>query len=217
MNIPYKILGVDPGTNIMGYAIMEVDGHKTKIIQFGVIKLKGEENHMDKLKEIFLQLQEIIETYLPKHMAIEAPFYGNNIQSMLKLGRAQGVAMAAAITMGLEIHEYSPKKIKQSVTGNGNASKEQVFAMLESILKVKITSDYHDATDALAAAYCHFNHLGGIADRSGKKVSGWKAFLSANPGRLRTKSDSEKPINKNKSTPADLLLALTKNKRKKPT
>jgi crossover junction endodeoxyribonuclease RuvC len=215
MNKPYKILGVDPGTNILGYAVIEIDGNKTKIIQFGVIKLKGEENHMDKLKEIFLQLQEIIETYLPKHMAIEAPFYGNNIQSMLKLGRAQGVAMAAAITMGLEIHEYSPKKIKQSVTGNGNASKEQVYAMLESILKVKITSEYYDATDALATAYCHYNHMGGLAGMAGKKLSGWKAFLTANPSRLGTVQTEESKPKKSKNSPADVLLALSKSSRKK--
>jgi crossover junction endodeoxyribonuclease RuvC len=216
MNIPYKILGVDPGTNILGYAIMEVDGQKTKITTFGVIKLKGEEHHMDKLKEIFLQLQEIIETYLPKHMAIEAPFYGNNIQSMLKLGRAQGVAMAAAITMGLEIHEYSPKKIKQSVTGNGNASKEQVYAMLESILKVKISSKYYDATDALATAYCHFNHMGGILGMSGKKLSGWNAFLSANPERLSevAKASPAKKKSTSKSSPAEILALLNKGKKK---
>jgi crossover junction endodeoxyribonuclease RuvC len=217
MNVPYKILGVDPGTNILGYAVMEVDGQKTKIIHFGVIKLKGEEHHMDKLKEIFLQLQEIIETYLPKHMAIEAPFYGNNIQSMLKLGRAQGVAMAAAITMGLEIHEYSPKKIKQSVTGNGNASKEQVYAMLESILKVKITSQYYDATDALATAYCHFNHMGGIIGMTGKKLSGWNAFLTANPERLSETSEA-KPPRKNsvtKNNSAEILALFAKGKKKK--
>jgi crossover junction endodeoxyribonuclease RuvC len=182
---PYKILGVDPGTNILGYAIMEVDGSKTKIINFGVIKLKEHEDHHVKLKEIFLQLQEIIETYLPKHLAIEAPFFGTNVQSMLKLGRAQGVAMAAAMTMGLEIHEYAPKKIKQSVTGNGNASKEQVMAMLESILKVKITSKYNDATDALATAYCHFNHIGKLGLGGAKKLSGWKAFISSNPERIK--------------------------------
>jgi crossover junction endodeoxyribonuclease RuvC len=186
MEKPYKILGVDPGTNILGYAIMEINNRQAKIITFGVIKLYNEKEQAEKLKEIFLQLQEIIESYLPKHLAIEAPFYGKNVQSMLKLGRAQGVAMAAAITMGLEIFEYSPKKIKQSVTGNGNASKEQVFAMLESILKVKITSDYYDATDALATAYCHFNQCTHKSIDT-KKVSGWKEFISANPSRVKTK------------------------------
>lgn len=163
---------------------MEVDGVKTKIITFGVIKLHKEEEHVDKLKEIYLQLQEIIETYLPKHMAVEAPFYGKNVQSMLKLGRAQGVAMAAGITMGLQITEYAPKKIKQSVTGNGNASKEQVAAMLEQILKVKISSEYLDATDALAVAMTHFNQMG-FGSPNAKKYSGWGGFLKDNPNRVK--------------------------------
>ncbi|MBC7883852.1 MAG: crossover junction endodeoxyribonuclease RuvC, partial [Saprospiraceae bacterium] len=129
------------------------------------------------------RLQEIIETYLPKQLAIEAPFYGKNVQSMLKLGRAQGVAMAAAMTMGLDIMEYAPKKIKQSITGNGNASKEQVAAMLESILKIKITSKYLDATDALGAAVCHFNQSGGITGGQ-KKHSGWASYVKDNPGKV---------------------------------
>jgi crossover junction endodeoxyribonuclease RuvC len=182
----YKIIGIDPGTNVLGYSIIEVSLRKPKIVTFGVIKLFKEENQQDKLKEIFLQIQEIIETYMPIQMAIEAPFFGKNVQSMLKLGRAQGVAMAAAITMGLEIHEYSPKKIKQSITGNGNASKEQVSAMLETILKVKITSEYSDATDALATAYCHFNQSSFTT--SGTKVqkfSGWKSFVTQNPSKIQ--------------------------------
>jgi len=181
----YKILGVDPGTNILGYAILEVSGKQVKIITFGVIKLFKEENQAQKLKEIFLQVQEIIESYLPKYLAIEAPFYGKNVQSMLKLGRAQGVAIAAGITMGLEVNEYSPKLIKKSVTGNGNASKEQVSAMLESILKVKIQSEYHDATDALATAYCHYNQHGFGTGTKEKLAGGWKSFLQQNPERIK--------------------------------
>jgi crossover junction endodeoxyribonuclease RuvC len=180
----YKILGVDPGTNILGYAVMEVVDKQPKLITNGVIKLQGMDDHHDKLKEIYLQLQEIIETYLPKYMAIEAPFYGKNIQSMLKLGRAQGVAMAAAITMGLEITEYSPKKIKQSITGNGNASKEQVSAMLQHILKLKLDTKYLDATDALAVAMTHFNQ-GAKFGPEKKHYSGWKAFVSENTGRAK--------------------------------
>lgn len=179
----YKILGVDPGTNILGYAVIEVINGTLKVIQFGVFRLEKFEDHHEKLKEIFLQLQEIIETYLPKQLAIEAPFYGKNVQSMLKLGRAQGVAMAAAITMGLEISEYAPKKVKQSITGNGNASKEQVAAMLESILKIKITSQHLDATDALGVAVCHHNQSFGL--KSGqKKHSGWASFLKDNPTKI---------------------------------
>ncbi len=184
MNGKYKILGVDPGTNVLGYAILEVDSKKLKLIDLGVMKLAKLEDHQTKLKEIFLQLQEIIETYLPKYLAIEAPFYGKNVQSMLKLGRAQGVCMAAAMTMGLEITEYSPKKIKQSITGNGNASKEQVSSMTEHILKTKITTKYLDATDALATAICHYNQL--QSPLAGmKSYKGWDAFLKKNPGRLK--------------------------------
>ncbi len=163
---------------------MQVEGTKTNIITFGVIKLQKQKEHVDKLKEIYLQLQEIIETYLPKHMAVEAPFYGKNVQSMLKLGRAQGVAMAAGITMGLQITEYAPKKIKQSVTGNGNASKEQVAAMLEQILKVKITSEYLDATDALAVAMTHYNQMG-FGSGVSTKYKGWGSYLKANPEKIK--------------------------------
>lgn len=179
----YKILGVDPGTNILGYAVLEVRNRQLKVINFGVFHLVKFEDHHEKLKEIFLQLQEMIETYLPSQLAIEAPFYGKNVQSMLKLGRAQGVAMAAAMTMGLEITEYAPKKIKQSITGNGNASKEQVAAMLESILKIKITSKHFDATDALGVAVTHFNQSSGINGGS-KKHSGWASFIKNNPDKV---------------------------------
>jgi crossover junction endodeoxyribonuclease RuvC len=182
--LPYKILGIDPGTNILGYAIMEVNGRQLKLITHGVIKLKGEEDHQSKLKEIFLQLQEIIETYLPKDLAIEAPFYAKNVQSMLKLGRAQGVAIAAGITMGLTITEYMPKKVKLAVTGNGNASKEQVAAMMEHILKIKISSEYLDATDALAVAYCHYNQGTGILGGAGKSKD-WSSFIKNNPKRVQ--------------------------------
>jgi len=150
----------------------------------GVLKLATYGDHQTKLKEIFLQLQEIIETYLPTHMAIEAPFFGKNVQSMLKLGRAQGVSMAAAMTMGLDIIEYSPKKIKQSITGNGNASKEQVAAMLKSMLKFSVKEHFLDATDALATAMCHYHQLshGGI---SVSKTTSWKKFMKENPGRVK--------------------------------
>lgn len=183
-NKAYKILGVDPGTNILGYAVLEVDGKNLKVLTFGVFHLEKYEDHHEKLKEIFLQLQDIIETYLPRELAIEAPFYGKNVQSMLKLGRAQGVAMAAAMTMGLEIQEYAPKKIKQSITGNGNASKEQVAAMLESILKIKITSKHLDATDALGVAVCHYNQTGSILGGQ-KKHAGWASFIKDNPEKVK--------------------------------
>ncbi len=184
----FRILGIDPGTNILGYAILEVEANHLRIIDFGVISLLKYEEHTEKLKEIFLQLQEIIETYRPEHMAIEAPFYGKNVQSMLKLGRAQGVSMAAAITMGLTIEEYAPKKVKQSITGNGNASKEQVAAMLENILKIKIESKYLDATDALGVAVCHFNQKGLVQNTNkkggAKKKADWSAYIKENPSKV---------------------------------
>jgi len=180
----YKILGVDPGTNLCGYAVLEVEGKNLRVITLGALRLEKYKEHTTKLKEIFLQLQEIIETYLPSQLSVESPFYGKNVQSMLKLGRAQGVAMAAGITMGLEITEYSPKKIKQSVTGNGNASKEQVAAMLEGILKIKVLSGHLDATDALAAAVTHYNQTSGPL--GGKKnYKDWSSYLKANPDKLQ--------------------------------
>jgi len=135
------------------------------------------------VEEIYLQLQEIIETYLPTVLAIEAPFFGKNVQSMLKLGRAQGVSMAAAITMGLKIVEYSPKEIKKSITGNGNSSKEQVSAMLETLLNAKMDKKYLDSSDALAAAYTYFNQSNNKLPGS-KSYSGWESYLKANPKKL---------------------------------
>jgi len=184
MDKPYKILGIDPGTNILGYAILEVRGRELLVPALGVIKLASFDNHTTKLKEIFLQLQEIIETFLPQSIAIEAPFYGKNVQSMLKLGRAQGVAMAAGMTMGLDITEYAPKKIKQSITGNGNASKEQVAKMLNSILKMELNHKYLDSADALGAAVCHYNQSNNKALK-GKSYSGWEAFAKANSNRIK--------------------------------
>lgn len=179
----YKILGVDPGTQVLGYAIIEIIKKEVKVIDMGEIHLKKYESHQEKLKEIFLQLQEIIETYLPRELAVESPFYGKNVQSMLKLGRAQGVAMAAGMTMGLNIVEYSPKSIKQSITGNGNASKEQVAAMLKSMLNHKWDSKLLDATDALGAAVTHFHQ-----QKFGKTLKGqagnWSSFIKKNPERI---------------------------------
>ncbi len=182
---PIKILGVDPGTNITGYSIIASEGRTCKMITAGIFDLRKHTDHQTKLKEIFLQLQEVIETYLPQHLAVEAPFYGKNVQSMLKLGRAQGVAMAAAMTMGLEIHEYAPKKIKMAITGSGNASKEQVAAMLKSRMNINLDALNLDATDALAAAVCHFQRIsapGGGAQQ--KKHKDWKSFVNANKDKL---------------------------------
>jgi len=176
-----RILGIDPGTNLLGFAVIEVEGEHIEVLEIGVLHLKDKEEHTEKLKEIFLEIQAIIERYLPGELAIEAPFFGKNVQSMLKLGRAQGVAMAAGMTMGLKITEYSPKKVKQSVTGNGNASKEQVADMLCRMLPIQAGKFPLDATDALSVALCHHYQAGKpVSSRKG----GWKSFIRDNPGRI---------------------------------
>ncbi len=180
----YRLIGVDPGTNVLGWAIIQVEKKQMKLVEMGVIKLSHLQSQPVKLKKIFERLQEVIAQYRPNEMALEAPFFGKNVQSMLKLGRAQGVAMAAGLTKGLEISEYAPKKIKQSVTGNGNASKEQVSAMLSQILKEKIDTSSLDASDALAVAVCHF-YQSSSALGGGKKYGGWSQFLKDNPNRVK--------------------------------
>lgn len=178
------ILGIDPGTNIMGYGLIITDTARTELIALGVVHLTKLDGHALKLKTIFEKTISLIDQYHPDDFAIEAPFFGKNIQSMLKLGRAQGVAMAAALYRTIPIFEYSPKKIKQSITGNGNASKEQVAAMLQTILKYKETPEYLDATDGLAAAVCHHFQRGNTGEHENKH-SGWKSFITANPKRIR--------------------------------
>ena len=178
------ILGIDPGTNIMGYGLIRIEGLRIELIALGVIHLAKLDGHALKLKMIFEKTLSLIDQYHPDDLAIEGPFFGKNIQSMLKLGRAQGVAMAAALYRSIPIFEYSPKKIKQSITGNGNASKEQVAAMLQNILKHKETSEYLDATDGLAAAVCH-HFQGTNSVEKGVKFSGWKSFVAANPDKVQ--------------------------------
>lgn len=183
----YRILGIDPGTNIMGYAVIEVQLRPTKLrlIDIDVLHMKSESEPYIKLKRIFEHIQQVIQEHKPDVMAIEAPFFGKNVQSMLKLGRAQGVAIAAGMVKGLEVCEYSPKKIKQSVTGNGNASKEQVAAMLSTIMQEPLTEQYADATDALATAICH--HYQGSSKLGGatKKYSGWEQFAKDQTDRIK--------------------------------
>jgi crossover junction endodeoxyribonuclease RuvC len=182
--MPEKIiLGIDPGTNIMGYGLIAVEKTNAKLISLGIIDLSKMDGHALKLKAIFEKTISLIDRYHPDDLSIEAPFFGKNVQSMLKLGRAQGVAMAAALHRTIPIFEYSPKKIKQSITGNGNASKEQVAAMLQTLLNYKETSDYLDATDGLAAAMCH-HFQNGKAGYNKKGFTGWKSFVTANPGRI---------------------------------
>jgi crossover junction endodeoxyribonuclease RuvC len=175
------ILGIDPGTNIMGYGLIHIKGKQMHMINMGVIHLSKLDGHALKLKRIFERTLELIDEYKPDQMAVEAPFFGKNVQSMLKLGRAQGVALAAALYRDIPIEEYSPKKIKQSITGNGNASKEQVAKMLQTLLKIEKLPKHLDATDGLAAAVCH--HFQGGKSTEGKSYSSWKTFLSENPKR----------------------------------
>lgn len=179
-----RILGVDPGTNFLGYAIIQVVKDQISLVKIGVVKMNHLESQQLKLKKIFERLQEIIGSTQPHEMAIEAPFFGKNVQSMLKLGRAQGVAIAAGITKGIEVTEYSPKKIKQSVTGKGNASKEQVAAMLEIIMNAKLEQQTLDATDALATAVCHHFQSSSVLS-GGKKYNNWDSFARDNPGRVK--------------------------------
>jgi crossover junction endodeoxyribonuclease RuvC len=178
------ILGVDPGTRYMGYGIIVVKAKEVKILQYGVINLSKYTNQEIKLKKIFERVTQLIDDYLPDEMALEAPFYGKNVQSMLKLGRAQGVAMAAALAREIPIVEYAPKKVKQSVTGNGNASKEQVAAMLKMLLKFEEDPKLFDATDALGVAMCHYFQVGSPQE---KKTKSWSSFLTDNPDRIKSK------------------------------
>ena len=170
----------------MGYGLISVSGNQMKLISLGVLHLSKLTDQGLKLKTIFERTLALIEEYKPDDLALEAPFFGKNVQSMLKLGRAQGVAMAAGLFRQVPIFEYSPKKVKQSITGNGNASKEQVSAMLQTLLNFKETPQYLDATDGLAVAVCHY-FQNSNKPAAGKAHSGWKSFLAANPGKVINK------------------------------
>ena len=177
------ILGIDPGTTIMGFGILKVKDRKMNLVQMNELNLTKYKDHYLKLKLVFERTISLIEEYSPDEIAIEAPFFGKNVQSMLKLGRAQGVAMAAGLSREIPITEYSPKKIKKSITGNGNASKEQVAKMLQNLLAIKNLPKNLDATDGLAAAVCHFYNSDSVLD--GKKYSGWSSFVKKNKDKIR--------------------------------
>lgn len=179
------ILGIDPGTSITGYGVIRTVGTVPKLITIGQIDLSKFDDHYVKLKHIFDRTTSIIDEYHPDELAIEAPFFGKNVQSMLKLGRAQGAAIAAALSRSLPIFEYAPRKIKMSITGQGAASKEQVAAMLVNILKFSLTDIKLDATDGLAAALCHFYQTNNPTQE--KAYNSWKDFMSKNPKRVKTK------------------------------
>ena len=177
------ILGIDPGTTIMGFGLIKVENKKMSFFLLWVLDLKKYDDHYLKLKLIFERTIELIDTHHPDEIAIEAPFFGKNVQSMLKLGRAQGVAMAAGLSREVPVTEYSPKKIKMAITGNGNASKEQVAKMLQSLLGFKELPKNLDSTDGLAAAVCHFYNSNNKTIES--KYSGWESFVKNNPKRLK--------------------------------
>lgn len=176
------ILGVDPGTTVMGFALLQTTGNKTNVIEIDTIRMTRLPDQNAKLKRIFEATVEIVQKYNPSILAIEAPFYGKNPQSMLKLGRAQGVVIAACLHYGLEVFEYSPRKIKQSITGKGSSSKEQVAAMLHRMCSISSENIPLDATDALAAAYCHYlqNRIA-VKDQN---AAGWASFIAKNQDRI---------------------------------
>lgn len=179
------ILGIDPGTQVMGYGVLRVVGNKPELMAMGVLQLNKYEDHYLRLRRIFERVLGLVEQYLPDELAIEAPFFGKNVQSMLKLGRAQGVAMAAALSRDVPIFEYAPLKIKMAITGNGTAAKEQVAYMLQKFLRIPDENmlPQMDATDGLAAAVCHYFQTN--RPTAEKQYSGWKDFLSKNPDKIK--------------------------------
>jgi crossover junction endodeoxyribonuclease RuvC len=182
------ILGIDPGTNIMGYGLLHCNDKAFSLMNTGIVHLSKLKNQSDKLKMIFERSIYLIDTYKPVELAIEAPFYGNNIQSMLKLGRAQGIAIAAALSRDIPVFEYAPRKIKQSITGNGAASKEQVAQMLQVLCKFDEMPSYLDATDGLAVAVCHFFQGKALnhnlkQPKTKSKSNSWSDFVKSNPNR----------------------------------
>ena len=184
MNEQNIILGIVADTTIMGFGLIKTTKKEMELMQLHELHLKKYDNHFLKLKKIFSRTIELIDEFHPDEIAIEAPFFGKNVQSMLKLGRAQGVAMAAGLSREVAITEYSPKKIKMAITGNGNASKEQVAKMLQKLLKIKALPKNLDATDGLAAAVCHYYNKDRVS--IGKSYSGWGAFVSQNPKKVKS-------------------------------
>ena len=184
VSVERVILGIDPGTSVTGYGVIKCVGQQLELIQFGVIHLSKYKNHEIKLKKIFDRISLLADEFAPDEAALETPFYGKDVQAMLKLGRAQGVAMAAALHKEIPINEYAPKKIKQAVTGNGNASKEQVAAMVRDLLKFTGEPKLLDATDALAVAVCHHFSYRSTRHKPNRGNS-WKSFITNNPKRVR--------------------------------
>lgn len=187
------LIGIDPGTNVLGYGVLQIRNGQPHCRVLGVVTLGKYGDRYQKLRHIFERVSALVQEYRPDEMALEAPFYGENVQSMLKLGRAQGVAMVAALTQGIPVFEYSPRRIKQAITGQGGASKEQVAALLQKILGIGTTPKELDATDGLAVALCHYyicsspfgTSAGERSSGSGSVSGGWAAFVRNNPDKLR--------------------------------
>ena len=179
------ILGIDPGTLFMGFGIIEISSSGMTLIIMDVLKLSPKKDAYERLQIIHQKVCELLTEFCPHEFAIEAPFFGKNVQSMLKLGRAQGVAIAAAMQAGVPVTEYSPRKVKQSITGNGNADKQQVLKMLQRLISFEEDPKYFDATDALAVAVCHHFQGNSVVKNSSKKLNGWKDFLAQNPARIK--------------------------------
>lgn len=193
---PEIILGIDPGTLVMGYGLICIDKGNISLVEMGVLQLSKYKDHPERLKLIYTKMESLLKLHRPTAVAIEAPFFGKNVQSMLKLGRAQGVAIAAAMMHQLEAIEYAPRKIKQSITGKGSASKEQVWAMLQRILKFEERPEFMDATDAVAVALCHYYQSrmsqrsaasGTELKKTSKKSNSWDNFIAQNPSRIKQK------------------------------
>lgn len=181
------ILGIDPGTLQMGYGIIEISKNAISLKEMEVLKMSGKKDNHERLHLIHQKVSALILQHRPHEFAIEAPFFGKNVQSMLKLGRAQGVAIAAAMSAGIPVTEYSPRKVKQSITGNGNADKEQVWKMLQQLLNIKEAPKYFDATDALAIAVCHHFQISSPIANIAKGFKGWEDFIKQNPQRISSK------------------------------
>ena len=179
------ILGIDPGTLWMGYGLIAVNHHEILLLEMNALKISSRLDHYERLQLIHAKVKQLIDQYQPNDFAIEAPLFGKNVQSMLKLGRAQGVAIATAMQAGIPVAEYSPRKIKQSITGNGNAAKEQVWKMLQQLLRLNETIHHFDASDALAVAICHYFQRNPAKNSTGEKIKGWKEFIAKHPGRVR--------------------------------
>ncbi len=178
------ILGIDPGSQVLGYGVVDTVQNKPVCLHLGALKLTKTDDYYYRLRLIYEHVILLIQEYKPVEMALEAPFYGKNVQSMLKLGRAQGVAMSAALSCNIPIVEYAPKKVKMAITGNGSASKEQVSAMLIQMFKLKEIPQFFDATDGLAVAVCHYYEKRSVLGQMGKAKS-WEDFIKKNPDRIK--------------------------------